>query len=76
MWSRYPVAQWCTVAPNITCRVRVRAINEWLSVRLQTVVLQYYEEMADKMHEVVGSLNGYIERRDIDKLQLEYLHRY
>jgi hypothetical protein len=44
----------------------------WL---LQTVVLQHYEELADKMHEIVGSLNAFIERGDIDKLHTEQLHR-
>jgi hypothetical protein len=37
-------------------------------------VLAYYEDLADKMHETVGSLNGFIERQEIDKLQLQYLH--
>ncbi len=40
------------------------------------MVLAHYEELADKMHEVVGSLNGFVERREIGKLQLQYLHRW
>ena len=41
----------------------------------QTVVLQYYEEVVDRLHDTVAMLNAHIERREIGKLDTQQLHR-
>jgi hypothetical protein len=45
------------------------------AVMAQTVVLQHYEDLVDRLHEVVATLNTHVEKRDLKKLDTEALYK-
>ncbi len=71
------LSSWCashngTIAVQRLDLDNVRILSATMA---QTVVLQYYEEVVDRLHDTVAMLNAHIERREIGKLDTQQLHR-
>lgn len=68
---------WCTSRDGVLMvqRMDLDNVRIFSAIMAQTVVLQHYEEVVDRLHEVVAMLNTHIENREMNKLDTESLHR-
>lgn len=69
--------EWCVRRDGniVVQRLDLNNVRILSAILAQTVVLQYYEEIVDRMHEVVATLNSHVENRDMNKLHSESLLR-
>lgn len=68
---------WCGRKNDVITvqRLDLDSVKVLSAVMAQTVVLQYYEELVDRLHEVVAMLNTHVEKRDLKKLDTEALYK-
>ena len=68
---------WCESHDGVISvqRLDLDSVKVLSAILAQTVVLQYYEEVVDKLHEVVASLNTLVEKQDLKKIDAISLHR-